>query len=131
MESQQVRKPIVRLYAVEDRDWVPIMSVDNIELAKDLLDSFKPLEKGYAHLVHLGDDVSRAVEVNPLIVNAIDPIVRIKIATTSEDMHFMANSRKLLRKLRDMGRYTTNLYRIQTFPGEHSNSHSSLNCTTY
>ncbi|VVB64065.1 Uncharacterised protein [uncultured archaeon] len=107
------------------------MSADAPELAQDLLHSFKTLENGYAHLVHLGDDLFGAVEVHPLIVNAINPIVRIKIATTSEDVHFMANSGKLLRKLRDMGRHTANLYRIQTLPGEHSNSHSSLNGTTY
>ena len=97
---------MISLYAVEGRDWMPIMSVDNIELAKDLLNSFKPLEKGYAHLVHLGDNVSCAVEVHSLIMNSINPIVRIKIAATSEDVHFVANFCQLLRKIRDMGSYT-------------------------
>ncbi len=86
MEGDDVGDPIGGLYLVEGGDRVPVVAVDDVKLPEELLDVPEPVEDGVGHPVHLGEDISGQVGVDPLVVDAVYLVIGAEVAPPGEDV---------------------------------------------
>ena len=68
------------------------MAMHDIEFAEELLHRTEAIVKGIAHAVHLSHYVPRAIHIYPLVMDAIDLVVGLKITSARKNMYFMAPS---------------------------------------
>ena len=71
---------------------MPVMTMHDIEFAEELLHCSEAIVKCIAHAVHLSQNISRAVYIGSLVMNAVDFVIGLKITSARKDMYFMAPS---------------------------------------
>jgi hypothetical protein len=92
VHGQKEGQAIVLLYAGQSQNRMPVMTMHNIEFAEELLHRSESLVKCITHAVHLSQDIPRAVYIDSLVMDAVDLVVGLKIASARKDMYFMAPS---------------------------------------
>jgi hypothetical protein len=92
VHGQKEGQAVVLFYAGQSAHGMPIMAMHYIEFAKELLHCPEAIVKCITHAVHLDQDISRAVYIGPLVMDAVDLVVGLKIASARKDMYFMAPS---------------------------------------
>jgi hypothetical protein len=73
------------------------MAVNYIEFPKELAHRCKTIVNGVAHAVHLVENVTRTIAVDPLVMNSVYLIIRIEVPPAGKDMYLMAPSRQCFR----------------------------------
>jgi poly(A) polymerase Pap1 len=92
MHGQEEWQSEIILYARERAHRMPIMTMHYIEFAEELLHCTKAIIERIAHAVHLSQDITTAIYISPLVMDAVDLVIGFKITSARKDMYFMAPS---------------------------------------